>query len=118
MKRTAQQNIALAFGIIITIVCVAVLAATFRSGPKISFPTATPPEEAWHFCIQRISQKIGVHASDAPPYAPDSVIKTAENQYRVDIFFATQGQVYRCELLQYSNGDMELLKLEKTNSYP
>lgn len=115
-----RQIIAFLLGAILITGCIAMLVIVFRLGPNTfkAFPTYTPQEEAWYSCTQYIDQQVGLYARNAPPYSPDSVTNIAESQYRVDIFYATQGQVYRCELLRHSNGGMELLKLEKINSYP
>ncbi len=117
-KRSAQRIITLVLGVIAAVICITAL-AIFRSGPKSSkaFPTYTPQEEAWYSCIRFSSRHVGLYPNP-PPYIPGSVTEIAEDQYRVDVFYATQGQVYRCEVFRHSNGNMELLKLEKTNSYP
>jgi hypothetical protein len=90
-------------------ICVVMLSACGSSTP---IPTATPEEGAWYSCTLFIQQQVGLSTNDAQRYTPSRVTTLADDQYRVEVFYADQGDTYRCELLRHTNGDMELLSLE------
>jgi hypothetical protein len=76
-----------------------------------SEPTSTPQQSAWYACTTFIQQQLDVSARDAQDYTSSGVETLANNQFRVQVFYAEQNSIFLCELERHSNGDMELLSL-------
>ena len=82
-------------------------------GPKVApTPTTTPQERAWYACTSFIQQQLDLSILDAQDYTPSGVTTSGGDQYTVEVFYADQGDTYRCELARHANGDWQLLSLE------
>ena len=86
-----------------------VLSACGTSTPE---PTVTPQESSWYACTTFVQQQVGVSASDAQRYTSSGVTTLANNEFIVEVFYASLGSSYRCGLLRHSNGDWELQSLD------
>jgi len=75
-------------------------------------PTSTPQEKAWYACTAFIDRQLGLSFLDAQDYTPSGVTTSGSDQYTVEVFYADQGDTYRCELSRHANGDWQLLSLE------
>ena len=81
-------------------------------GTSKADPTATPQENAWYACTLFIQQQLGLSMGDAQRYNPSGVTTLEAEHYKIEVYYAKQGNTYRCELIHHSNGDMELVSLE------
>jgi hypothetical protein len=110
-----QSSYWIAFAVIVLILGGLFWMASQRAGrnPPAASPTFTPQENAWTACTLFIQQELGVDTGDAQRYAPERVETLSGNQFVVDIYYASVGETYRCELQRRANGDMQLLGLEQ-----
>ncbi|MCC6690206.1 MAG: hypothetical protein IT235_01610 [Bacteroidia bacterium] len=108
-----KKNTVGLFVVAIAVICIC-LWAVAQIGSKASpaTPTSTPQRSAWVACTLFIEKQLGVSTSKAQRYTPSGVTTTAPDQYIVEVYYAELGDIYRCELLRHSNGDMELLSLK------
>lgn len=97
------------FFIVLAVMALSVIACGGSSTPV---PTGTPEEKAWYACTYFIQQQLGLSTRDAQRYTASGVKTLEENHYQVEVYYAQQGDTYRCELSRHENGDMQLLGLE------
>ncbi|MBV6396887.1 MAG: hypothetical protein HFACDABA_02489 [Anaerolineales bacterium] len=112
-EQPKKQSSASALVLIVVVLCIIILALTQlnkKSSPPT--PTSTPQESAWYACTLFVERQLGVSTSKAQRYTPSGVTTAAANQYIVEVYYAELGDIYRCELLRHTNGDMELLSLK------
>lgn len=77
-------------------------------GSSNAVPTATVPESAWYACKTFVQQQMGVSSQDAQRYTSSGVTVLPNDAFTVEVYYATLGSTYRCQLLRHANGDWEL----------
>jgi len=109
-KKQSSAGVAI---LIVVVLCIVILALTQLKGKSSSpTPTSTPQESAWYACTLFVEKQLGASTSKAQRYTASGVTVAAPDQYIVEVYYAELGDIYRCELLRHSNGDMELLSLK------
>ena len=74
-------------------------------------PTSTPQENAWYACTYLIEQQLGLSMSNAQVCARKCGDSSKLNEYKVDVYYASNATTYECDVLHTSTGNWQLLGL-------
>lgn len=91
---------------------VLILASLACGGTASPTPTSTPQESAWTACTLFIERQLEIPFTDAQDYSPAGVTDLGGGGYRVEVYYASTGDTYRCDLLKRTDGDWQLEGLE------